>query len=119
MEGKGDASTNAIACASMIDREARTQDDTMDIILEAEVDQIVEMINNILISNSTDAMVDHALRYLENKKAQSNHPRIVGDKWTLADIYTIVFLDAVDKDILANYPHLNLYFDGTTTALFI
>ena len=67
--------------------------------MEAEVDQIVEMINNILISNSTDAMVDHALRYLENKKAQSNHPRIVGDKWTLADIYTIVFLDAVDKDL--------------------
>ena len=62
MEGKGDA---------------RTQDDTMDIIMEAEVDKIVEMINNILISNSTDAMVDHALRFLENKKAQ------MGDKWTL------------------------------------
>ena len=54
MEGKGDA---------------RTQDDTMDIIMEAEVDKIVEMINKILISNSTDAMVDHALRFLENKKA--------------------------------------------------
>ena len=88
-----------MTCARMIDREARTQDDTMDIIMEAEVDEIVEMINNILISNSTDTMVDHALRYLENKKAQSNHPRIVGDKWTLADIYTIVFLDAVDKDL--------------------
>ena len=64
MEGKGDASTN------YCDREARTQDDIMDITMKAEVDQIVEMINNILISNSTDAMDDHALRFLENKKAQ-------------------------------------------------
>ena len=67
--------------------------------MEPEFDQIMEMINNILLGNSTDAMVDNALRFLENKKAQNNHPRIVGDKWTLADIYTIVILDAVDKDL--------------------
>ena len=66
----------------MIDRETRTQDNTLDIIMEAEVDQIVDMINNMLINQQF-----HCLRYLENKMAQNNHPRIVGDKWTLADIH--------------------------------
>ena len=37
--------------------------------------------------------------FWRTKRLKNNHPRIVGDKWTLADIYTIVFLDAVDKDL--------------------
>ena len=105
-----------VSCARMIVRETSTHDDVIDNFMEAEVDEIVEMINTVFmmkINNANgfhvEALMYHTLGYLESKLSWHTNSSIVGDNWTLADIFTHVFLGGIEKDVLENYPNLNLY----------